>query len=295
MRAAIGWHSLHFWSWDGPVGRPGGPTRIGFLRRPFDPSTQRPCTAAVGSQFAAVDDEARSGDPLRPVGGEIGDGFGDAAQDPRGDRGGCPPSCRRARRSTRGRLGHLAVKMASALGAHVVAYTTSAAKADEALTLGAHEVVLSRDAEQMAAQHNRLDFVLDTVPITHRLTPYVHALVPEGALCSVGVPDAFDVAPAALVLRRKTLAGAGRASRRDRTLRALDAKFSSSQRASAESSGRSHISMRHDRPFPSGTHDRRAVVAHSMSDVPVGVFVPRGRNIVRELDTIGPLPRRRAG
>lgn len=108
-----------------------------------------------------------------------------------------------------GGLGHLALKMARALGAHVVAFTTSAAKAEQALTLGAHEVVLSSDPARMAEQHNRFDVILDTVPTTHPLTPYVQALVTEGTLCSVGMPDAFDVLPAALVLGRKTLAGAG--------------------------------------------------------------------------------------
>jgi uncharacterized zinc-type alcohol dehydrogenase-like protein len=108
-----------------------------------------------------------------------------------------------------GGLGHLGVKMASALGAHVVAFTTSAAKADDARALGADEVVLTSDPQQMAAQANRFDFVLDTVPVVRPMTPLVQVLAVHGTLCSVGVPDSFDVAPFALVLGRKSLAGAG--------------------------------------------------------------------------------------
>lgn len=108
-----------------------------------------------------------------------------------------------------GGLGHLGIKMAHALGAHVVAFTTSATKADDALALGADEVVISTDAEQMAAQSNRFDFLLDTVPVARSLTPFVQALTVGGTLCSVGVPDSIDVAPFALVLGRKSIAGAG--------------------------------------------------------------------------------------
>ena len=108
-----------------------------------------------------------------------------------------------------GGLGHLGVKFARALGAHVVAFTTSEAKAEAALTLGAHEVVLSTDQAQMAAQANRFDLLLDTVPVTHALTPYLQSLAPGATLVSVGLPPAFDVMPFALVLGRRSLAGGG--------------------------------------------------------------------------------------
>ena len=108
-----------------------------------------------------------------------------------------------------GGLGHLGVKMARALGAHVVAFTTSAAKTDDALALGAHEVVVSSDPAQMAAQANRFDLLLDTVPVVHPMTPLVQSLTVGGTLCSVGLPDTFDVAPFALTLGRRSIAGAG--------------------------------------------------------------------------------------
>ncbi|MBT0772932.1 NAD(P)-dependent alcohol dehydrogenase [Kineosporia sp. J2-2] len=108
-----------------------------------------------------------------------------------------------------GGLGHLGVKFARALGAHVVAFTTSASKAQAALALGAHEVVLSGDPAQMAAQGNRFDLLLDTVPVTHPLTPYMQTLTTGATLVSVGLPPAFDVMPFAMVLGRRSLAGAG--------------------------------------------------------------------------------------
>jgi len=108
-----------------------------------------------------------------------------------------------------GGLGHLGVKFARALGAHVVAFTTSESKVQDALALGAHEAVLSRDDQQMAAQANRFDLILDTVPAVHSMTPYVQALATGATLVSVGLPNSFDVAPLALALGRRSLAGAG--------------------------------------------------------------------------------------
>ncbi|MFI5936537.1 NAD(P)-dependent alcohol dehydrogenase [Actinoplanes sp. NPDC051494] len=108
-----------------------------------------------------------------------------------------------------GGLGHLGVKFARALGAHVVAFTTSAAKVEDALALGAHDVVLSSDPERMAAQANRFDLLLDTVPAVHPMTPYMLTLAPGGTLCSVGLPASFDVAPFAMVVGRRSLATGG--------------------------------------------------------------------------------------
>ena len=114
-----------------------------------------------------------------------------------------------------GGLGHLAIKLARALGAHVAAFTTSPGKADDALALGAHEVVLSRDAEQMAAQANRFDFLLDTVSASYPMTPFMQALTLDGTLCSVGLPDRFDVAPFALATGRRSLASSGSGGTRE--------------------------------------------------------------------------------
>ncbi|GAA3636341.1 NAD(P)-dependent alcohol dehydrogenase [Kineosporia mesophila] len=107
-----------------------------------------------------------------------------------------------------GGLGHLGIKFARAMGAEVVAFTTSQSKADAALALGAHEVVMSRSETQMAAQANRFDFLLDTVSATYPMTPFVQALKMNGTLCSLGLPSSFDVAPFALAMRR-SIAGSG--------------------------------------------------------------------------------------
>lgn len=114
-----------------------------------------------------------------------------------------------------GGLGHLGLKFARALGAHVVAFTTSASKADDALALGAHEVVLSRDEDAMKAQANRFDFLLDTVSTTYPLDAYVRALRLDGTLCSLGIPDRFDLTPVVLTMGRRRLASSGAGGTRD--------------------------------------------------------------------------------
>ena len=116
-----------------------------------------------------------------------------------------------------GGLGHLGLKLARALGAHVVAFTTSAAKASDAVRLGAHEVVLSTDPDQMAAQTNNLDFVLDTASATYPMTPVIQTLRVGGTLCSVGLPARFDVEPYALATGRRSIAGSGSGGTTDTT------------------------------------------------------------------------------
>lgn len=108
-----------------------------------------------------------------------------------------------------GGLGHLAVKFARALGAHVVAFTTSPAKAEAALRLGAHETVVSVDTEAMKAQAGRFDFILDAIPITHDVDPYLAALRRDGVLCVVGVPASLSPSTYLLTAGRRTLAGSG--------------------------------------------------------------------------------------
>ncbi|TWI65412.1 putative zinc-type alcohol dehydrogenase-like protein [Pseudoduganella lurida] len=114
-----------------------------------------------------------------------------------------------------GGLGHLAVKFARALGAHVVAFTTSPAKVAAALALGAHEAVLSTDETQMAAQAYRFDFILDTVSTTYPMTPMIQALKLDATLCSLGIPDRFDFAPLMLTMGRRRLASSGAAGTAD--------------------------------------------------------------------------------
>ena len=108
-----------------------------------------------------------------------------------------------------GGLGHLAVKFAAALGAEVDLFTTSPAKADAAQRLGAHDVVVSTDDDQMAAARNRYDFIIDTVAVAHDLSGYSMALRFGGTLCLVGALDAMAINPMSLLGRNLTVAGGG--------------------------------------------------------------------------------------
>ncbi|HEX9965924.1 MAG TPA: NAD(P)-dependent alcohol dehydrogenase [Allosphingosinicella sp.] len=108
-----------------------------------------------------------------------------------------------------GGLGHMGVKLASALGARTIAFTTSQSKREDALRLGAHEVIVSRDAAEMAAQSGRFDLILDTVAASHDLDAYTKLLKRDGTLCLVGVPEHAHPSPdiSALVFRRRSIAG----------------------------------------------------------------------------------------
>jgi uncharacterized zinc-type alcohol dehydrogenase-like protein len=108
-----------------------------------------------------------------------------------------------------GGLGHLGVKFARAMGAHVVAFTTSQAKVEAALALGAHEVVLSRDGPQMAAQARRFDFILDTVAVPYPMDAMLMALKRNATLCSVGIPDRHEFSPIMLAMGRRSIASSG--------------------------------------------------------------------------------------
>ncbi|ABS04094.1 NAD(P)-dependent alcohol dehydrogenase [Kineococcus radiotolerans] len=108
-----------------------------------------------------------------------------------------------------GGLGHLAVKLAVALGAQVSVFTTSAAKADDATRLGAHCTVLSTDPAAMAAAQGSCDLVLDCVPAPHDLAPYLQVLALDGTLCSLGHLGPVTVETTALLIGRKSLASAG--------------------------------------------------------------------------------------
>lgn len=114
-----------------------------------------------------------------------------------------------------GGLGHLAVKFARAMGAHVVAFTTSPRKFAEALALGAYEAVLSTDAEQMKAQAYRFDFILDTVSSTYPMDPFLQALKLDATLCSLGIPPTFDFSPMQLAMGRRSVASSGAAGTAD--------------------------------------------------------------------------------
>jgi len=109
-----------------------------------------------------------------------------------------------------GGLGHMALKFGRAFGAHVVQFTTSPAKAADALRLGANEVVLSTDSAAMAAQAGSFDFILDTISAPHDVAGYLELLKTDGTLTLVGAPDEPLSVPAfALLSGRKSLAGSG--------------------------------------------------------------------------------------
>ncbi|WP_305886568.1 NAD(P)-dependent alcohol dehydrogenase [Pseudarthrobacter sp. SSS035] len=108
-----------------------------------------------------------------------------------------------------GGLGHMAVKLAKAMGARVVVFTTSEAKVPAALELGADDVILSRDKDAMAAADRTIDLIIDTVAAPHDLNPFFRTLRVDGALFQLGLPsDAMPpVNPGALIRRRIAYAG----------------------------------------------------------------------------------------
>jgi alcohol dehydrogenase (NADP+) len=109
-----------------------------------------------------------------------------------------------------GGLGHMGVKFAHAFGAHVVLFTTSPSKTEDALRLGANEVVISKDAEQMAKHRQSFDFVLDAVSADHDINQYLDLIKLDGTLTLVGAPERpLPVSAFNLLLPRKSLAGSG--------------------------------------------------------------------------------------
>ena len=109
-----------------------------------------------------------------------------------------------------GGLGHMAVKFANAFGAHVVLFTTSPDKTADAMRLGAHEVVLSKDADEMLKHAASFNFILDTVSAQHDLNPYLALLKRDGTMTLVGAPpQPLPVASFNLIFGRHQLAGSG--------------------------------------------------------------------------------------
>jgi alcohol dehydrogenase (NADP+) len=108
-----------------------------------------------------------------------------------------------------GGLGHMAVKLAHALGAHVVLFTTSPGKTEDARRLGADEVVLSRNPEEMAKHVGSFHFILNTVAAPHSLDAFLVLLKRDGAMVLVGAPGEPHPSPAVfnLIMARRTLAG----------------------------------------------------------------------------------------
>jgi uncharacterized zinc-type alcohol dehydrogenase-like protein len=107
-----------------------------------------------------------------------------------------------------GGLGHLGVKIAKALGAHVVLFTTSPSKVDDAKKLGADEVVLSKNAEQMAQHASSFDLIIDCVSADHDVNAYLNLVKRDGTLTLVGAPEKpVKISAFSLLPKRRTFAG----------------------------------------------------------------------------------------
>ena len=108
-----------------------------------------------------------------------------------------------------GGLGHMGIKLAHAMGAHTVAFTTSEGKRQDALDLGADEVIVSRNADEMAAHAGSFDFILNTVAASHDLDAFTALLKRDGTLCLVGVPEHAHPSPnvGTLIFGRRSIAG----------------------------------------------------------------------------------------
>ena len=107
-----------------------------------------------------------------------------------------------------GGLGHMGVKFAHAMGAHVVMITTSPEKAADAQKLGANEVLISKDQAAMEAAVNSFDFLLNTIPVGHDVDPYMNLLKRDGAMVIVGsVEPLTHVNGVPFIFKRRSLAG----------------------------------------------------------------------------------------
>ena len=107
-----------------------------------------------------------------------------------------------------GGLGHMGVKFAHALGAHVVLFTTSPGKTEDALRLGADEVVVSRNANEVAKHAGSFDFILDAVSANHDINTYINLLARDGNLTLVGAPNKpFEIPAFALIMGRRSVSG----------------------------------------------------------------------------------------
>jgi uncharacterized zinc-type alcohol dehydrogenase-like protein len=107
-----------------------------------------------------------------------------------------------------GGLGHMGVKLANALGAEVILFTTSPGKTKDALRLGARDVVVSKNADEMKKHENSFDFILDTVSAKHDVNAYLPLLKRDGTMTLVGAPpDPLSITAFNLIFQRHQLAG----------------------------------------------------------------------------------------
>jgi uncharacterized zinc-type alcohol dehydrogenase-like protein len=106
-----------------------------------------------------------------------------------------------------GGLGHMGVKLANAMGAHVVLFTTSPNKKEDGKRLGAAEVVVSKNQTEMDKHLDSFDFILDTVSAAHDINAYLNLLKRDATLVQVGAPEVLNVSPFSLIIKRRQLAG----------------------------------------------------------------------------------------
>jgi uncharacterized zinc-type alcohol dehydrogenase-like protein len=107
-----------------------------------------------------------------------------------------------------GGLGHMGVKFAHALGAHVVVFTTSPGKKEDAIRLGADEVIISTNADEMQKHAGSFDFILDAVSAGHDINAYINLLRRDGNITMVGAPEKpLSVASFGLIFGRRSLSG----------------------------------------------------------------------------------------
>jgi uncharacterized zinc-type alcohol dehydrogenase-like protein len=108
-----------------------------------------------------------------------------------------------------GGLGHMGIKLAHAMGAHVVAFTTSESKREDAKALGADEVVVSKNPAEMAAHAKTFDLIIDSVAAPHSLDDYLVLLKRDGTLTMLGVPAAPHPSPSVfkMIIKRRSVAG----------------------------------------------------------------------------------------
>ncbi|MBB3262204.1 putative zinc-type alcohol dehydrogenase-like protein [Paraburkholderia bannensis] len=106
-----------------------------------------------------------------------------------------------------GGVGHMAIKLAKALGAKTVALTKSPGKVDDAKRLGADDVLVTTDPDAMAASRERFDLLLDTVSMPHDLDGYMALVKRQGELVMVGTPDQIEAKPLSFVFRQKRMSG----------------------------------------------------------------------------------------
>jgi len=106
-----------------------------------------------------------------------------------------------------GGLGHMAIKLAHAFGAHTVLFTTSESKRADAKRLGADDIIISKDAAQMEKHVNTFDFIIDTVSANHDINAYLNLLKRDGNLTLVGAPEQLPVIPFSLIFKRRSFSG----------------------------------------------------------------------------------------